>query len=566
MARNVIYYNNTDNQISLAGIANLAYTDVILCFLVTDASLNVYGDGGAFDSNTGNLLNPDDIQTLQNAGKNVLASFGGDSGTFPSSAWQRCAQNVDTVVNHIVAFVKNNGLNGVDIDYEDSNAFTTMRPYDGAGFLIALTKGLAQALPPGRNIITHAPQTSHWYPGYYQAAYQQIWQQAGNQIAWFNNQFYDNSDRDATSQLKVQTYHDIVNIPGGPPPQKLLVGVPLTSSVEGYISLDDMVQNVIAPLKAAYGAQFGGAMAWQFEFDQGGTWANGIGGAVANLFVLHQGKSQNGQLWCSSFNGTQWGPDTLVPNAGMSDSPSALAFPDGGISVFHQGYGLNGQLWYSYFNGTNWEPDKLVPNVGMSESPSAVAFPGGGISVFHQGENQNGQLWYSYWNGTNWEPDKQVPNVGMSGSPSAVALPGGGISVFHQGENQNGQLWYSYFNGTNWEPDKQVPNVGMSGSPSAVAFPGGGLSVFHQGGSQNGQLWYSFFDGGSWQGDTQVPNVGMSESPSAAALPGGRISVFYQGGGDSGQLFYSYFDGTNWSQNLVTNVGMSGTPGLCVVV
>jgi chitinase len=237
MARNVIYFNNTDNQIPLAGIANLPYTDVILAFLVVDGNLNVHAEGGAFDSHL-----QSNMRALQNAGKNVLVSFGWDRITFPSSDWQRCAQNaqnVQTVVTNIASFVISNGFNGVDIDYEDNNGFTG--EYDGVTFLSQLTSGLYQALAPSRrNIITHAPQTPYWYPdGGYGAAYQQIWQQVGNQIAWFN-QFYSNADYDATPQLKVQSYEQIAAITG---PQKLLVGAPLTSSVEGYIPLEDMIQN-----------------------------------------------------------------------------------------------------------------------------------------------------------------------------------------------------------------------------------------------------------------------------------------------------------------------------------
>ena len=150
----------------------------------------------------------------------------------------------------------------------------------------------------------------------------------------------------------------------------------------------------------------------------------------------------------------------------MSESPSAVLWA-GGISVFHQGNG-DGQLWYDYFDGTNWYPDTLVPNLGISGSPSTVVY-NGLLYVFHQGSNNDGQLWYSSNDGTNWTADTQVQNLGMSGSPSAV-LWADGISVFHQGgENNPGSLWYSYFDGTNWYPDTLVPNLGMSASPSCVA-------------------------------------------------------------------------------------------------
>jgi chitinase len=280
MARNVIYYNNNSNPITLAEIANLPYTDVILAFAVVNQFLAVEGNGGAFPVT---LDTERAIRALQNAGKNVLVSFGGDPSTFPSSDWQRCARNVEIVVNNIAAFVKNNGLNGVDIDYEDNAGF--QGAYDGVGLLNSLTSGLATTLPPGRNIITHAPQTAYWdnsgavftWKTGGIAPYVRTWQTVGRQIAWINNQFYNTAHYDKNDATKVQWYNNVAAITG---PQKLLMGV-LLSGGEGIPSLNDMVHNVIPSLKATFGAQFGGVMSWQFSFDQGGSWAKGVGQALA---------------------------------------------------------------------------------------------------------------------------------------------------------------------------------------------------------------------------------------------------------------------------------------------
>jgi mannan endo-1,4-beta-mannosidase len=302
MSRNVIYFSSNANPITLAGIANLPYTDVIVAFLVPGNNLNLYGAGGAFDNNL-----QSNIQTLRNAGKNVLISFGG--ATFPSSAYQSYAQNVNGLVGQIINFVTSNGFNGVDIDYEDDAGFTGT--YDGIGFLSALTNGLAQALPSGQNMITHAPQTPYWDSNYYNAPYAQIWQQVGNQIAWINNQFYNNSDYDKDAATKVFWYQKVAAITGA---HKLLVGAILNQSAgEGYITLDDMIQNVITPLEATFGSQFGGVMGWEFALDQGGTWANGIGQALDmmmacpgqsytvvagdTLFLIAQRFLGNGALW-----------------------------------------------------------------------------------------------------------------------------------------------------------------------------------------------------------------------------------------------------------------------------
>ena len=135
-------------------------------------------------------------------------------------------------------------------------------------------------MPAGRKIITHAPQTPYWDPNAgYNNAYTKIWQQAGNQIAWINNQFYDNPDYDKDAATKVLWYQRVAAITGA---QKLLVGalVANTGTDEGYITLDDMIQHVIAPLKSHFGSQFGGVMGWEFALDKGGAWANGIGKAL----------------------------------------------------------------------------------------------------------------------------------------------------------------------------------------------------------------------------------------------------------------------------------------------
>jgi hypothetical protein len=94
-----------------------------------------------------------------------------------------------------------------------------------------------------------------------------------------------------------------------------------------------------------------------------------------------------------------------------SESPSATVW-NGNLYVFHQGLAddgqgdlsANGELWFTSFDGTNWEPDTQLPNVGMSGSPSAVTWTSFGVPnwppalwVFHQGGYQNGELYYSIY-------------------------------------------------------------------------------------------------------------------------------------------------------------------------
>ena len=98
--RNVIYYNDDTNPLS--DIANTAYTDVIVGFLVPatnpDGSWVMNsggGDGGGPGQGIVLQSPPDpngtlmsDIQKLHSAGKNVLISVGGADGWFNSNLSQ----------------------------------------------------------------------------------------------------------------------------------------------------------------------------------------------------------------------------------------------------------------------------------------------------------------------------------------------------------------------------------------------------------------------------------------------------------------------------------------------
>jgi glycosyl hydrolase family 18 (putative chitinase) len=278
--RNVVYFRRATNSISLAGIANLPYTDVIVGFLIPGSN-GLAGNGPAF-TDTQTLQN--NIQLLQSAGKNVLISVGGEVSNKPnwtgwsSPKYELYSGKVPALVKQIVSWVDSTGADGVDIDFEDSGAFTGKAGYDGITFLSELTSGLSQALPSG-SIITHAPQTPYWDTNSeYKAAYSQVHSQVGNSIAWYNNQFYNNSRYDGDAATKVASY---LMVAGEIGPTKLLMGVSIDPSDEGAIGLDDMTQNVIAPLLAQFpptpqSNEFGGVTTWEFAFDNGGAWANGI--------------------------------------------------------------------------------------------------------------------------------------------------------------------------------------------------------------------------------------------------------------------------------------------------
>src|SRR5215469_15739193 len=290
---NVIYTNGADSNgnDSFPELANTAYTDVIVNFLTVDSNCKLKDQPSPSQS---------EMQTLHNAGKNVLIAFGNST----SAAYQACSNDIGSLAKQIADYVYANGFNGVDIDFEDDSAFLNPSDphysgYDGVYFLTQLTNDLWDQLnqPPflGQNIITHAPQTNYWLQNYNYPAppYAEVFSQVGSFIAWFNNQTYNsclsaggpgNGGVDCSANDKISNYEKIVNSVRGLSPIKLVVGVPVSPcgttdnngncTGDGYLPAGPYydqsgndVSTAIAQLELAYPNQFGGVMGWNYLLD-----------------------------------------------------------------------------------------------------------------------------------------------------------------------------------------------------------------------------------------------------------------------------------------------------------
>jgi len=267
--RFVVYYNSDASPAS--ALIGLPYTHVILSFLTArlgdDGSVEiVVGDGLASALPTVGLLQADS--------KVVSVSFGG--GDMGNAAYVPLVGKETELAAAIASFVEENGLDGVDIDFEVSGSLFTTPPshsFDGRLFLIALTQALRLALASDA-IITHAPQGPFFNPGWHGGPYIEILKAVGDHVDWITVQYYNNPGYNDplaadTESPAPWTYQGLTSADGGLnwPPEKVVVGKPIYvhDAANGYLAPQDLLDQIVRPLAEQYGQNFGGLAGWQFS-------------------------------------------------------------------------------------------------------------------------------------------------------------------------------------------------------------------------------------------------------------------------------------------------------------
>ncbi|KAF8630115.1 hypothetical protein AX15_003075 [Amanita polypyramis BW_CC] len=226
-------------------------------------------------------LSPAERSTIKSryaeAGIKILVSAFGSTDTPTTSG----ADPV-TTANECANWVKDYGLDGIDVDYEDFAAF---EEGDGKAedWLITFTKTLRSQLPQEKYIITHAPvapwfERDRWGGG----GYLKVDSVVGHLIDWYNVQFYNqgvgeyitcHSLLEASSDIWPNTaiFQIAAN---GVPMSKIVIGKPATaaSASSGYMDPGTLASCLSQAKGKGWTA---GAMAWQYP-DADTAWITAV--------------------------------------------------------------------------------------------------------------------------------------------------------------------------------------------------------------------------------------------------------------------------------------------------
>ncbi|KJA28077.1 glycoside hydrolase family 18 protein [Hypholoma sublateritium FD-334 SS-4] len=198
--------------------------------------------------------------------KLVVSVFG--STDVPTST------NADPIAtaNTMAAWVIQYGLDGIDVDYEDFNAFDAGNGKAEA-WLISFTQQLRTKLPQGTYLLTHAPVAPWFSPNAWGGGgYLKVHASVGNLIDWYNIQFYNQGASEYTTCANLLNTSSstwpqtaVFQIAAsGVPMSKIVIGKPATSSEasNGFMSTSTLA-GCLQQAKAR--GWTGGAMVWQWN-------------------------------------------------------------------------------------------------------------------------------------------------------------------------------------------------------------------------------------------------------------------------------------------------------------
>lgn len=204
--------------------------------------------------------------------KLVVSVFG--STDVPTSTNADPIATANTMANWVIQW----GLDGIDVDYEDFNAFDAG---DGKAeaWLVSFTKQLRTILPQGTYILTHAPVAPWFSPNKWGGGgYLKVHQQVGSLIDWYNVQFYNQGTTEYTTCSGLLTTSSST-WPGsalfqisasGVPLSKLVIGKPATTgdASSGYMSPSTLASCLQTAKAQGWNA---GAMVWEYP-DATSSW------------------------------------------------------------------------------------------------------------------------------------------------------------------------------------------------------------------------------------------------------------------------------------------------------
>ncbi|MEY2549131.1 MAG: hypothetical protein QOD64_1713 [Verrucomicrobiota bacterium] len=283
--------------------------------------------------------------------------------------------------------------------------------------------------------------------------------------------------------------------------------------------------------------------------------ANGLSGSPAaivfngQLLVLHEGQGDSGWMLCATFDGGSWGPDTSIPdndNAYGTSGAPGLAVYNGVLYIIHEGRDDDNQLWCATYDGWNWGTDTPLSFWGQpfgTLGTPALAVFNGLLYVIRLALDPNTlsiTMLCTTFDGNAWASDVTLPFTSINNQPALVVYQDA-LWCFY--ESPSGTVSYAYLDAQgNWNGQQPVPNQTLGTSGLAAVVFDNKIYCLREQADNDGWIVGCVFDDGVWTGDALLPDssnaYGTSGAPALAVFNDVLFNI-RQGRGDSGWMWCS---------------------------
>ena len=234
----------------------------------------------------------------------------------------------------------------------------------------------------------------------------------------------------------------------------------------------------------------------------------GLSLAVFNgkLYAAWRGSIGDQRMWYSSFDGTSWMPQQLMPDPFASTHGPTLATLHGSMYAVWKGSGGDVHLWYSRFDGTSWSPQQHVGGHCSSNGAGLATFRGA-LSIAYKGAPGYAPdaIWWTSFNGSVLS-DNPMSDLVTSERP-ALGVWGEGpeqkLVIVYKGNGVDETIYYTTLDGSSWAPKQPLGGITSSG-PAMVNYRGH-LYAAWKGAGEDGGIWYSTYNGSTWSAPKSLP-------------------------------------------------------------
>jgi hypothetical protein len=263
------------------------------------------------------------------------------------------------------------------------------------------------------------------------------------------------------------------------------------------------------------------------DSDVGPSLAGYLGGQI---WAMWKGSNGDSKVYYSSLanEGSSWYPKQTVPGIGTSYRPALARYDNGSGAVLlyaaWKGEADDQRIWYSSFNGTSWAAQQLIPGestVGPSLATCQTA-SGPVLYAAWKGSDADERIWYStYGPSSTWSPQTVLPDpIRSSHGPSLWYYDGRMFAAWKGSGTDETLYWASLDLSTQvWSEQTQMnTTIKSSVGPSLVGV--GYLYAIYKGPGNDTTIWYTIYDPVQPGGFGLLDALGKEIPGVQAMLPG----------------------------------------------